>query len=105
MLMVRCQKMLRCRADQRKRNIAAPPRGSLDAPKLRQCRYGASRPGLSHRAFSGKSADLVSGLPEICDQCRPSRPQPTWVVVVFRRKYEPLKKLERIPIQPDRIAV
>jgi hypothetical protein len=79
MLMVRCQKMLRCRADQRKRNIAAPRRESLDASKLRQCEIGT-----------------ISA---------PSRLQPTWVAVVFRRKYGHLKKLERISIQPDRVAL
>jgi len=48
MLMVRCQKMLHCRADRRKRNIAAPPgshnaalpRRLLNTSELRQCRLG-----------------------------------------------------------------
>src|SRR5713226_7655515 len=37
----------------------------------------------------------ISGLPEIGSQYRPSRLQPTWVVV-FRRKCDQLKKLERV---------
>jgi hypothetical protein len=71
MLMVRCQKMLRCRADQRKRTIAAPRRESLDASKLRQCEIGTIS------APSRLQPTSISGLPEIGSQCRPSRLQPT----------------------------
>jgi hypothetical protein len=62
-------------------------------PDLRGLRFRITTmlEGLEH--FPEKWT-LISGLPEISTQCQPSRLQPTWVV--FRRKCDQLKKLERV---------